>query len=259
MSSKSARKEKQLRKVLLRLLRQSPAMVVAMLALFVALTGTAVATTSALITGNQIRNSSITGLDVKNKSLTPRDFRGSVRGPRGLRGLTGATGAKGDKGDKGDPGAPNPNAANSDLLDNLDSTEFIPTFVQATGGGGAVDIDTEPVLCQTPPYTPTSPRVARIDSWVSGNQSAGALLGFFGRNVYGTNGGAVTNNLDAAAVSRAGSTAANEWAHLTNSATLELTPGTTYVFGIQVGRTAGVGTTDLSDNRCEVMVFISRR
>jgi hypothetical protein len=109
MSSKPARKENQLRKVLVRLLRQSPAMVVAMLALFVALTGTAVATTSALITGNQIKNSSITGLDVKNKSLTPRDFRGSVRGPRGLRGLTGATGAagaagaKGDKGDKGDP------------------------------------------------------------------------------------------------------------------------------------------------------------
>jgi hypothetical protein len=88
----------------------SPAMVVAAIALFVALTGTAVATTSALITGKQIKNSSITGADVKNKSLTPRDFRGSVRGPRGLRGLTGVTGAtgatgpKGDKGDKGDPG-----------------------------------------------------------------------------------------------------------------------------------------------------------
>ena len=96
--------------------RMSPAMVIAMVALFVALSGTAVATTSALITGAQIKNSSITGADVKNKSLTPRDFRGSVRGPRGLRGLTGATGAtgatgvtgatgaKGDKGDKGDTG-----------------------------------------------------------------------------------------------------------------------------------------------------------
>jgi Collagen triple helix repeat (20 copies) len=106
-----------LRKVLLRLLRQSPAMVVAMLALFVALTGTAVATTSALITGNQIKNSSITGADVKNKSLTPRDFRGSVRGPRGLRGAAGSIGpqgvagpagpqgAQGAKGDTGEPGS----------------------------------------------------------------------------------------------------------------------------------------------------------
>lgn len=56
------------------MLRQSPAMVVAMVALFVALTGTAVATTSALVTGAQIKNNSITGLDVKNKSLTARDF-----------------------------------------------------------------------------------------------------------------------------------------------------------------------------------------
>ena len=93
-------------------------MVVAMLALFVALTGTAVATTSALITGNQIKNSSITGADIKNKSLRPVDFRGSIRGPRGLRGLTGATGAvgaagaAGAKGDKGDIG-PTYVAANS--------------------------------------------------------------------------------------------------------------------------------------------------
>jgi hypothetical protein len=93
-------------------------MIVAMLALFVALTGTAVATTSALITGKQIKNSSITGLDVKNRSLRPIDFRGSVRGPRGLRGLTGATGATGAT---GPPGAPNPNA---DTLDGLDSGAF---------------------------------------------------------------------------------------------------------------------------------------
>ncbi len=105
-----------MKKLLVRLVHQSPAMIVAMFALFVALTGTAVATTSALITGNQIKNNSITGLDVKNRSLTPRDFRGSVRGPRGLRGLTGAPGtagtpgapgAKGDKGDTGDTGPSN--------------------------------------------------------------------------------------------------------------------------------------------------------
>ena len=85
--------------------RMSPAMAVAMLALFVALSGTAVATTSVLITGNQIKNGSITGLDVKNKSLTPRDFRGSVRGPRGLRGLTGPQGAPGAAGAGGAPGS----------------------------------------------------------------------------------------------------------------------------------------------------------
>jgi hypothetical protein len=86
----------------------SPAMVVAMLALFAALTGTAVATTSALITGNQIKNSSITGADVKNKSLTPRDFRGSVRGPRGLTGLAGLQGPQGPQGLQGTQGPQGP-------------------------------------------------------------------------------------------------------------------------------------------------------
>jgi hypothetical protein len=85
--------------------RQSPALIVAMIALFVALTGTAVATTSALITGAQIKNNSITGLDVKNRSLTPRDFRGSVRGPRGPAGPPGAAGAAGAQGAQGPPGA----------------------------------------------------------------------------------------------------------------------------------------------------------
>jgi hypothetical protein len=94
-----------LKKLLVRLVRQSPAMIVAMLALFVALTGTAVATSSALIGSAQIKNNSITGLDVKNRSLRPIDFRGSVRGPRGLRGLTGATGAPGAAGAAGAAGA----------------------------------------------------------------------------------------------------------------------------------------------------------
>jgi hypothetical protein len=97
-----------MKKLVSRFVRQSPALVVAMLALLVALTGTAVATTSALITGKQIANSSITGLDVKNKSLTPKDFKGSVRGargPAGPAGPQGPAGAQGPQGPKGDTGA----------------------------------------------------------------------------------------------------------------------------------------------------------
>jgi hypothetical protein len=109
--------------VILRFARQSPAVVLAMLALFVALTGTAVATTSALITGKQIKNSSITGADVKNKSLTAKDFKGSVRGargptgPAGAQGPQGAAGAPGAKGDKGDTG-PATGPAGGDLTGN---------------------------------------------------------------------------------------------------------------------------------------------
>jgi hypothetical protein len=102
--------------LLTRLVHQSPALVVATLALFVALGGTAVAA-GTLITGKQIKNSSITGADVKNKSLTQRDFRGSVRGPQGLtgpagpqgpQGVQGMAGPKGDKGDQGIQGPPGP-------------------------------------------------------------------------------------------------------------------------------------------------------
>jgi hypothetical protein len=109
------------------LVRQSPAMVVATLALFVALGGTAVAA-GTLITGKQIKNSSITGADVKNKSLTQRDFRGSVRGPRGPTGPAGPQGPQGSLGPQGPqglPGSPNPNAVNSDLLDGKDSSAFV--------------------------------------------------------------------------------------------------------------------------------------
>jgi Collagen triple helix repeat (20 copies) len=93
-----------LKQLLTRVVRQSPVLVVAMLALFVALTGTAVATTSALITGNQIKNSSITGADVKNKSLRPIDFSGSVRGARGAAGPAGPQGPQGSQGAQGPPG-----------------------------------------------------------------------------------------------------------------------------------------------------------
>src|SRR5215204_1138553 len=113
-----------LKKLLARFARQSPAMIVALLALFIAMGGTAIAASSALITGKQIKNSSITGADVKNKSLTPKDFRGSVRGPRGLTGATGVKGDKGDKGDKGPAGAPNPNAVDSDKVDGYHANEL---------------------------------------------------------------------------------------------------------------------------------------
>jgi hypothetical protein len=119
-----------LKKFLARFVRQSPAMVVAMIALFVALTGTAVATTSALITGKQIKNNSITGLDIKNKSIGIGDLATRARGARGIRGVAGPPGPAGPA---GPAGAPNPNAANSDKLDNYDSSDFVRKAEVSTG------------------------------------------------------------------------------------------------------------------------------
>jgi hypothetical protein len=70
-------------------------MMVAFVALFVA--GAGSATAARLITGKQIRNSSITSTDVRNGSLLRRDFR-SGQLPRGPQGLPGAAGRAGRDG-----------------------------------------------------------------------------------------------------------------------------------------------------------------
>jgi Collagen triple helix repeat (20 copies) len=139
-------------------LKVTPALVVAGIALFVALTSTAVATTTQLITGARIQNNTITGADVKNKSLTPKDFKGSVRGARGLRGPAGPTGPTGPAGAAGAQGAQGPQglqgiqgiqgpagATNVTIRSVSDSVvaggvELLPSPCQAgeraTGGGG---------------------------------------------------------------------------------------------------------------------------
>jgi hypothetical protein len=90
--------------------RFSPSLIVSLVALFVALGGTASA--AFLITGRNVKDKSLTGRDIKNgsifareihrgvltgrqvhnHSLTPKDFRGSVRGPAGPPGTARAFG-----------------------------------------------------------------------------------------------------------------------------------------------------------------------
>jgi hypothetical protein len=90
----------------------SAATMIALVALFVASTGTAVA--SGLITGASVKNGSLTGLDVANGSLTtvdvknhtllPIDFKGKL--PAGPQGPEGPAGQQGPAGAPGTPGAP---------------------------------------------------------------------------------------------------------------------------------------------------------
>ena len=77
----------------------SPAMMVALLALFAALAGTSYAAVT--ITGKNVKNSSLTGSDVKNGSLTGTDVKS--RSLSGSDVKDGALAAR-DKGDKGDSG-----------------------------------------------------------------------------------------------------------------------------------------------------------
>ena len=80
--------------------------VIASLALFVALGGSATAAT--LITGAQIKNGSITGKDVKNSSVTGADVKNGALGSADLGHVHEGSfkGAQGDQGPAGQAGAP---------------------------------------------------------------------------------------------------------------------------------------------------------
>ena len=76
---------------------------VALLALFVALGGTA--TAAIMITGKNVKNSSLTSADVKDGSLLLKDFkakeRAKLKGAPGQNGSPGTAGAPGATGDRG--------------------------------------------------------------------------------------------------------------------------------------------------------------
>ncbi len=94
--------------------QMSYANVVASLALFLALGGTSFAAVKLItgknvkdssLTGRDIRNGTLTGGDVRDKSLTARDFKGSIQGAKGDPGATGTAGQQGLIGATGATGA----------------------------------------------------------------------------------------------------------------------------------------------------------
>jgi hypothetical protein len=78
-------------------MKASRPMVVACLALFVALSGTAVAA-SGLITSAQIKDHTIKPVDLSGAAISSLKGKKGATGPRGPTGLTGATGATGPQG-----------------------------------------------------------------------------------------------------------------------------------------------------------------
>jgi hypothetical protein len=72
----------------------SPGTLIAPVALFIALSGSA--TAALLITGRNVKNGSLTGADVRNGSLSVKDVKASER--RKLKGPKGDSGPKGDTG-----------------------------------------------------------------------------------------------------------------------------------------------------------------
>jgi hypothetical protein len=131
--------------------RPSASMVVALVALFAALAGAAVAATvitgkqvkDSSLTGRDVKNSSLTGSDIKDKSLAAKDFNGSVRGPVGGTGPTGATGAAGATGQTGPAGPISlqyviGNPVTLPAGGNVTNTVACPSGKSVTGGGATI-------------------------------------------------------------------------------------------------------------------------
>ena len=119
-----------------------PATLLALLALFVAIGGTATAA-SGVINGKKIKKGTIAGKAFKNQTITRAKIStatiASLAGARGPQGEKGAKGSKGPNGDQGAPGAPGTStisgsatkiqAANSEVnqvvLDDLPGSRYI--------------------------------------------------------------------------------------------------------------------------------------
>jgi hypothetical protein len=136
--------------------RPSPALVVALLALFVALGGSSYAALQlpkGSVGAKQLRKNAVTSPKVKPGSLLLSDFRRSqrarLRGPQGPQGPQGAQGTRGEKGEKGDTGAQGaPGLSGYQQFDDFsafDSTSpksanaFCPAGMKVIGGGATIN------------------------------------------------------------------------------------------------------------------------
>jgi hypothetical protein len=98
----------------------SPALVLAIIAVFAACTGGAFA--AGKISGSQIKDGSITGKDIKNDSLTGTDIKGQVRGPEGPEGPKGDQGPAGPAG----PAGPVASGGGAPAITYVYATDTIP-------------------------------------------------------------------------------------------------------------------------------------
>jgi len=107
-----------------RLRAPSPALVISCLSLVVALGGTGYAVTALprnSVGPSQLKRNAVNSSKVRNRSLKAVDFADGQL----------PVGAQGPQGPQGPPGDPNPNAVNSDLLDNLNSSDFLRSNAKA--------------------------------------------------------------------------------------------------------------------------------
>jgi hypothetical protein len=151
-----------------------PATVIALIALFVAVGGTATAA-SGLINGKKLKNNTVAGKKLKNKTVTKKKLA-----PATIKALKGQQGPKGDKGDQGAPGVPGQNGVVSPVSDEFGSLN-IPADTELALG--AINVPSGKYLV-TATVSVTSNATDVISCGISANHDGG-----FSTAVFDPNGG----------------------------------------------------------------------
>jgi hypothetical protein len=121
----------------------------AALAVVVAVGATYGAEAAGLVTGKQIKNSTVTGTDIKDGSLTARDVAGGElpagpEGPQGVQGLQGLPGTQGSQGGAGTPGTNGTSVTSSVEPPGANCPDGGSKFVSVSGNTFACDGATGP-------------------------------------------------------------------------------------------------------------------
>jgi hypothetical protein len=134
-------------KVMKRRLRApSPALVISLIALFVALGGTTYAATSLAknsVGTAQLKNGAVTKAKISKKAVSA--LKGS-RGPQGVQGIRGTNGTNGTNGTDGQPGAPGIAFVTSVVATNESTTSTTPTDLATPGPSVAVNVPASGVI-----------------------------------------------------------------------------------------------------------------
>ena len=121
---------------------------------------------------------------------------------------------------------------------------------------GALDLDAEPVVCQTQDYaTGEYARQAIVDAAFSGRSDAST--GFAADAVASFDGG--TTWVPLAAVGNRGFAPAGHWGHVRAGGVADLLAGDSVRFGVSITRGGLPPGADLTDSRCKLRARIANR
>lgn len=134
-------------------------------------------------------------------------------------------------------------------------TALSPEIIRVDAALGTIDPDLPApnVVCQTADFTPTYPRRTHVTTTFAG-QAAGALQ--YQHDIFVSTNSGGSWNFITANINRSG-TAAAQWISSSMDLVFDMVPGTTYRFGLVIGRQAG--TADFSAARCFMNLLIFNR